>query len=82
MYPFYVITVFKNHFFSKKLSMSKFQFLCSHMFFYYNRDKQMESHVHSKLQEAQKILKKLQDRETLIQTKVSQTKNKNKLTIF
>jgi len=42
----------------------------------------MESHVQSKLQEAQKTLKQLQDRETLIQTKVSQTKNKNKLAIF
>jgi len=42
----------------------------------------MESHIKSKLQEVGKTLQQLQDRETLIQTKVSQNKNKHKLTIF
>ena len=42
----------------------------------------MESHVQNKLQEAQRTLKQLQDKETQIQTKMSQNKNKQKLAIF
>ena len=42
----------------------------------------MESHVQSKLQEVQRSLKQLQDKETRIQTKMSQNKNKQKLAIF
>ena len=42
----------------------------------------MESHIQDKLQEAQRSLKLLQDKETRIQTKMSQNKNKQKLAIF
>ncbi|XP_065917510.1 zinc finger CCCH-type with G patch domain-containing protein-like [Dysidea avara] len=66
----------------KKVIEKKIQSLRSALQRHRGRDKQMESHVTSKLQEAQKTLKQLQDRETLIQTKVSQNKNKHKLAIF
>ena len=49
---------------------------------YCYRDKQMESHIQDKLQEAQRSLKQLHDKETRIQTKLSQNKNKQKLAIF
>lgn len=42
----------------------------------------MESHIESKLQEAKRSLKQLQDKEARIQTKMSQNKNKQKLAIF
>ena len=42
----------------------------------------MELHIQNKLQEAQRSLKQLQDKETRIQTKMSQNKSKQKLAIF